>query len=94
MMENNSPRGFGTGPGAPGFSGAYGISAVITADTAEDRSGNDCSNSADNGVVMKTAEIDWQLFWQAASQQTTEGKKSWLLRWAFADDSVWLSMRR
>jgi len=43
---------------------------------------------------MKTAEIDWQLFWQAASQQTNEGKNSWLRRWAFADDSVRLSMRR
>jgi hypothetical protein len=42
---------------------------------------------------MKTAEIPWELFWQVASQQTTEGKNSWLGRWAFADDSVRLSMQ-
>lgn len=42
---------------------------------------------------MKTAEINWELFWQVASQQTNAEKNSWLGRWAFADDSVKLSMQ-
>jgi len=42
---------------------------------------------------MKTAEIHWDLFWQALSQQATERKNSWLGRWAFTDDRVRLSMQ-
>jgi hypothetical protein len=42
---------------------------------------------------MKTAEIHWDLFWQALSQQEADQRISWLGRWVFADDWVRLSMR-
>ena len=42
---------------------------------------------------MRIAEIDWQLFWHAFSQQGVESRDRWLGRWAFADASVKLSMR-
>jgi len=42
---------------------------------------------------MKTAEIHWDLFWQALSQQEADHRISWLGRWVFADDWIRLSMR-
>lgn len=42
---------------------------------------------------MKIAEIDWQLFWYALSEQDSVGRERWLGRWVFADDAVRLSMQ-
>ena len=42
---------------------------------------------------MKIAEIDWQLFWHAFSQQDVESRDRWVGRWVFADAGVKLSMR-
>lgn len=42
---------------------------------------------------MKSAEIDWRVFWSALSQQAGNQQKAWLARWTYADDRVRLSMR-
>jgi len=42
---------------------------------------------------MKTAEIEWSLFWQAWRQQSPFDRERWLARWVFADDAVKLSRR-
>lgn len=42
---------------------------------------------------MKIAEIDWELFWYAWSQQESADLDCWLGRWVFADDRVRLSMQ-
>jgi len=93
MTETNSLHRIGTGLEVRGFSGVCGISAMVTADTPERCRKNDSNKFIGNGVVMKTAEVHWDLFWQAFRQQTTERKNSWLGRWAFTDDRVRLSMR-
>jgi hypothetical protein len=41
---------------------------------------------------MKIAEIDWQIFWDALSQQDCGSRDRWLGRWVFADDGARLSM--
>jgi hypothetical protein len=93
MTVISYPHRIGTGPGAHGFSGVCGISAMAAADTPKRCRKNDGNKFTANGAVMKTAEINWDLFWRALSQQTTERKNSWLGRWAFTDDRVRLSMQ-
>jgi hypothetical protein len=91
MTETSFPHRIGTGPKARGFRRVCGICAMVTADTLEHFRKNGRYKFTGNGVVMKTAEIHWDLFWQALRQQTKERKNSWLGRWAFSDDRVRLS---
>jgi len=91
MTETNSLHRIGTGPTARGFRPGCGICATAVADTPERCRKNSGNKFTGNGVVMKTAEIHWDLFWQAFRQQTAERKNSWLGRWAFTDDRVRLS---